>query len=226
MNPFVEQFRDLSTEYLLQRRALGEEGLVPEAHRAIELILSERGVSIPPMPSRPINVSEWATEPRRSTVARNAVLVGGALIAMGVAKALAVTWAGLVLTTGVAMYMFVAWLHRKSLSEGERAAEVAQQQAERDGLTELMQAAAAGDAARVTELISYGANVNEQSGIGSTAMMYAAKNNHAEIVNLLLAAGANPALRTEKGSTAADLAARAGHQEVVTLLGGRLSSPT
>ena len=43
MNPYLEKFRDYSTEYLLERRALGKDGLNSMAFEAIELLLVERG---------------------------------------------------------------------------------------------------------------------------------------------------------------------------------------
>lgn len=222
MNRFVEQFRELSTEYLLERRALGEDGLVADAHRAIELVLGERGVDVPPMPARPIFVSSDDAVPLRSHIARNAVLVAGALVAVGVAKALAVTWVGLLFSAAIAIALLVDWLRRQSLPESERDEEDFVRQAERDGVSELMQSAATGDLTRVGELVAYGANVNARSRIGSTALMYAAKNNHVQVVQLLLGARADPTARTHKGSTAADLALKAGHVEIFTLLGSRI----
>lgn len=224
MNPFVEQFRDLSTEYLLERRAHGEEGLVADAHRAIELILTERGVPIPPMPTRSIYISADDSGPRRSYVARNTVLVAGALLAAGVAKALAVTWLGLLFSAAVAIALLVDWFRRRSLPETERQAEELVRQAERDGLTKLMQSAASGDLLRVRELVTYGTNVNARSGIGSTALMYAARNNHIQVAEFLLGAGADLTVRTQKGSTAAELAAKAGHAEMSALLTSHVSA--
>ena len=218
MNPFVEQFRDHSTEYLLERRALGPDGLVPEAHAAIEHLLRERNVPIPPMPSRPIAIDS-APEPHRSAVARNVVLVVAGLIAVAVAKQFAVTWVGLLFTAAVGIYLVIEWVRRQGLTATQRATEDEERQASRDGLSDLMRSAAAGDSARVRELIAYGARVNEKSGIGSTALMYAAKNGHEDIVRQLLQAGADPTVRTSKGGTAADFAQKAGHASIAQLLG-------
>jgi len=220
MNPFVEQFRDLSTEYLLEKRALGPDGLIPEAHSAIEQLLRERQVPIPPMPSRPIAVEASGAEPRRSLIARNAVLAGAALIAVGIAKQLAITWAGLAVAAAVGVYLAVDWFRRQRLTDDERAAEDDDRQAVREGLTELMRCSAAGDLARVEELLAYGAPVNATSAIGSTALMYASKNGHEAVVQCLLEAGADTSIRTSKGSTAIELAQRAGHERTAQLLLG------
>ena len=126
-------------------------------------------------------------------------------------------------TFAAAVYVFIEWIRRKSLPDGERAAEDFRRQAEHDGLTELMESAASGDAKRIGELIAYGANVNAQSSIGSTALMYAARNNHTEIVKLLLASGADSQIRTLKGSTAAKIAAKAGNTDMSALLAGKNS---
>ena len=217
LNPFVEQFRELSTEYLLERRALGADGLVPEAHAAIEQLLRERNVPIPPMPSRPIAV-ESSIDPHRSAVARSVVLVGAALIAVAVAKQVAMSWAGLLFTAIVGTYLFVEWLRRQGLSKSETAVQDEERQASQDGLSDLMRSSASGDIARVKEILAYGVAVNATSGIGSTALMYAAKNGHQEVVQCLLRAGADATTRTSKGSTAADLAHKAGHVAIAKLL--------
>jgi len=225
MNQFIEQFRDLSTEYLLERRALGEDGLAPEAHRAIEQLLSERGVPIPPMPSRPILSAQQSSDLPRAVTARNVVLAVGAVVALAIAKALAATWAGLVATAAIGIYFLIDWLRRRSLSDTERTAEDIQSTAERNGLTDLMKSAGEGDSRRVKELIAYGANVNARSNLGSTALMYAAKNGHIEIASVLLEAGADATLRTHKGSSASDFAAKAGYGELARHLAGRKRSP-
>lgn len=218
MHQFIEQFRNLSTESLLEKRALGPDGLIPEAHAAVEYLLRERGVPIPPMPSRPIPVDASAVEPNRSVLARNAVLIVGALVVAAVARQFAVTWVGLLFAAAVGVYLIIEWVRRQSLSESKRGAEDALRQAEREGLTELMQSAAAGDLARVKELLAYGTNVNAVSAIGSTALMYAAKNGHAAVAQCLISAGADTSIRTKVGNSALDLARKAGHEEVVRLI--------
>lgn len=218
MNQFVEQFRNLSTEALLEKRALGPDGLASEAHAAVEQLLSERGVPIPPMPAQLIAVDSSIAEPRRSAIGRNAVLVTASLIAVAVAKQFAVTWAGLLFTAAVGMYVIIEWSRRQSLSASERLAEDEVRKAEYDGLTELMQCAASGNLARAKELLAYGANINTKSSIGSTALMYAAKNGHLDVAEFLLQSGADPSIRTLKGNSAVDLARNAGHEHVVELI--------
>ena len=218
MNQFLDQFRDMSTEYLLERRALGPDGLVPDAHAAIEQILQERKVPNPAMPSSSISTDSSNSEPRRSTLALNAVLGMAAIVAVAVTKQFAVTWIGLLFTAAVGIYFIVEWFRRQGLSVTELAAEDENKQAERDGLTDLMRSAAAGDLARVDELLAYSVQVNAISTLGSTALMYAAKNGHDEVVSRLLQAGADPLLRTQKGNSAADLARKAGHERTVQLL--------
>lgn len=218
MNPFIDQFRDYSTEYLLERRSLGEEGLVPKAHEAIELLLIERGIPVPPLPKRPIHPSPIGNEPKRSVAARNSVLLVAALLAGSLGKALAHTWIGLVVIPAILIYFAVDWLHRHQLTDEERVREDNRKKAEEDGLTDLMEASADGDAQRVRELLAYGRSPNARSDIGSTALMYAARNNQLEIVDVLITAGADPALKTKKGSTARDVALKAGHIDVVARL--------
>lgn len=218
MNQFIEQFRDMSTEHLLERRSLGPEGLVPDAHAAIEYLLKERKVPIPPMPTSAIRMEPSESESTRSTLAKNAVLAIAALVAVGVAKQFALTWVGLVFTVGVVVYLISDWFRRQGLSDAERSVEDEEKQAERDGLTDLMRSAAAGDISRVNELLQYQTKVNSISTIGSTALMYAAKNGHDEVVVRLLEVGADPSLKTHKGHSALDLARKSGHESTVQLL--------
>lgn len=220
MNQFLDQYRNLSTTYLLERRALGPDGLVPDAHAAIEEILRERSVPIPPIPSRVISSESSESEPRRSRIATGIVFAVVAVISAAFAKQFAMTWIGLLFTVGLCIFWVAEWFRRQKLSESERASEDEAQHAKRDGLTDLMQSSAAGDLARVEELLAYKVNVNAVSEIGSTALMYAAKNGHEMIVDRLLRAGANPSLRTKKGSSAADLARNAGHNRTVQILLG------
>ena len=218
MNQFLEQFRDLSTEYLLERRALGPNALVPNAHAAIEQILRERNVQIPPMPSRAISSDSSESEPRRSRIAIAIVFAVVTVIGAALAKQFSATWIGLLFTVGLGIFWVADWFRRQKLSDSERTSEDEAKHAERDGLTDLMRSSAAGDLARVQELIDYRVNVNAVSGIGSTALMYAAKNGHDTVVDRLLQAGADPSLRTKKGSSAADLARNAGHNRTVQIL--------
>jgi len=217
-NPFVEQFRNYSTEYLLERRALGEDGLSMEAHEAVEYLLTERGVSFPPIPKRSVEMDQTKTEHKRSRLAMGAVTVVALLFAMAVSKTLAHTWVGVVITLVVIVAAIADWFRRSRLNDQDRSREDDQKRAEEEGLTELMQAAAIGDGQRVRDLLAYGTPPNATSRIGSTALMYAARNNRLDIVDVLLAAGADPVIKTKKGSTARDLAAKAGHQDIVAIL--------
>lgn len=217
MNQYLQQFREFSTEYLLERRALGEE-LVEDAHHAIELVLTERGEHIPPKPTRPIMVTSGTTRGSGPNSIKTVALLVAAVIAIGLAKAVAATWVGVALSIAILGYAVVDWLRLQNLSEPERETEELRRKAHKDGLTELMLSAASGDITRVRELIDYKADLNAKSLVGSTALMYAANNNQLAIVQFLLEAGADPSLRSDKGSTAADIALRAGHSELSRLL--------
>jgi ankyrin repeat protein len=54
----------------------------------------------------------------------------------------------------------------------------------------LLEAAKAGDTAKVEKLLGKGADVNAKAKDGKTALMFAAKEGHAEIVEILKQAGA------------------------------------
>jgi hypothetical protein len=93
-----------------------------------------------------------------------------------------------------------------------------------DGNTELMWAAATGDAARARALLEGGADPNARNRFGSTALMGASTGGHAEILRMLLGHGASPDLRGKADSTALMFAAKNGQAEaVVALLEGGAS---
>ncbi len=84
--------------------------------------------------------------------------------------------------------------------------------------TPLLDAAYAGDAARVAALIMSGANVNEANLFGATPMSQAALRGDAEVLKLLLKAGASPESANADGQTALMTVARTGNVEAARLL--------
>ncbi len=90
-------FNDYSTEYLLERRALGDE-INDKAHAAIEDVLAARGVAIPPRPSAPILANSIQ---KRPPLFKQWSFWGGlllAFVALAAGKMLAQTWIGYVYT--------------------------------------------------------------------------------------------------------------------------------
>ncbi len=87
------------------------------------------------------------------------------------------------------------------------------------GITELMSAALAGDAATVKALLEAGADVNAADDWGDTALIRAAASGHAAVVELLLEAGADPEAPSRSGDTALAIAIkyRAGDVALVLL---------
>lgn len=220
MNPYKQQFAEISSEYLLQRRALGDQ-LSEDAHVAIEEIFAERGEQLPPRPSAPIYIPDQPlpdTKSRRSIRWVFIFVLG--LLAIGVAKWAAHTWVGFLLWIGIILYELSQPRSSpgRALSPEENLA-----LARRDELTELMMCAADGNISRIKELIAYGHDVNARSHSGSTALMYAARNNRVECIHYLLASGADPAAVSDKGSTALSFATKFGHTEAETALRGNAS---
>lgn len=66
---------------------------------------------------------------------------------------------------------------------------------------ELSLAAAAGDAAKVADLLTNGANINETDHGGNTPLYYAVRRGHPEVAELLLQHGANANLFNSQGVT-------------------------
>jgi len=218
VNQFIDEFRTLETDYLLSRRALGSEVMSTEAHEAIEQVLKERGVDCPALPSAPIILDSQPNRVRSAKWIRVGsglflFLVGAVFIEFSKR-----TWVGVILGTLGLGWMFFAWFRREAMTPEQRAEYDDRQAVESGNLSQTMQAAGAGDVARLHELIQYGADVNQQTPSGNTALMYAARNNHLEAVKLLLEVGTNPHIKTERGNTARTFAEKAGHRHVVELL--------
>ncbi len=219
MNGYKETFSKYTSEHLLEKRALGDE-LTDEAHKAIEEIFSERGEVLPPRPVQPIDLKLIRKVPVDKT--RVVLTLLGVFVVMGIAKALANifsnSWIGLLISAVYIGYLIFDWVRRRGLDEEELKQEEYEEKIEGNALTELMVASAEGKAARVKELLSYGADYDAKSLNGSTALMYAARNNHIEVVKLLVNAGANVQLMNEKKSTALSIAKNFDCEEVVDFL--------
>jgi ankyrin repeat protein len=82
----------------------------------------------------------------------------------------------------------------------------------------LLAAARRGDAARATELIRAGADVNAATASGATALIEAAAAGRIEVARLLLRAGADVDARHRELGTALDVAERAGRADLAALL--------
>jgi uncharacterized protein len=88
----------------------------------------------------------------------------------------------------------------------------------------LCMAARAGDTARIADLVTAGADVNQRGGVNDwTALMHAAHKNQPEAVGALIDAGAdvNATAGARGRTTALRLAETEGHREIAALLRGR-----
>jgi ankyrin repeat protein len=90
--------------------------------------------------------------------------------------------------------------------------------AEADGSTAIMYAAANGDLELVRALIKAGANVKLKNQLGTSALTEAAIIGSAPVIEALLKAGADPNFRTPDGETPLMAAARSGKVEAVKAL--------
>jgi hypothetical protein len=224
---FKQQYSDCTSEYLLELRARGDL-MVPNAQRAVEELLSERGEIVPPIPSRPVVlkkgdlVSHSRGKPNSSSLLDGLVIAILMIFTMTFAKMFAHTrlgfFIGVLIWVCAIPFFFYRAVQRAAMSPEESAKEVEREKAEEEGLTEMMIAAANGDLTRVKELMQYGANVNVVSKNGGTPLMFAARNGHASIVEFLLAVGADQDRKSDAGRTALDIARSLGYFEIVTLL--------
>jgi len=86
------------------------------------------------------------------------------------------------------------------------------------GLTALIVAATADEAATVKSLLAQGAGVNATSTDGRTALIAAVQGNHIDIVQILIAAGSNLNAATRGTGTALEFAERKGETQIASLL--------
>lgn len=216
MNGYKANFENYSSEYLIQKRALGSE-LAEAAHLAIEEIFKERGEALPPRPTKPIDAAKIQRDQRRRGVGDKFLGFVVLVSAMVVAKMLSKMF-GLLIFVAYAIYWVFNWVRKRGLTEEERAREHEAKQIQEECLTELMVCAAQGGVQRVKELIAYGADVDRTALNGSTALIYAVRNNQIESVKALLTAGADITIKTDKGDTALQIAQRFGHNEIADVL--------
>jgi hypothetical protein len=210
-----DKLRGMPSERLLAMRAEGDM-LADEWHRAIEGIFEERNEYLPPIPSQPVVIEQQKDS--KPSVAQYIWRTFLAVLILVIGEMIRKMF-GLILVSLFALWYVAKYIRRSRLSEQERSREKQKDKADKDGLNELMRAAATGDATRVRELLDFRAvNINATSSVGSTALMYAARNGHTEIVEALLRAGADPHIRSDKGSTAEVIARRFGHQAIADRL--------
>lgn len=217
MNLYKSKFESLSSDYLLELRARGD-GLVDEAHLAIEEIFKERGEACPGRPTIAVPPPNDMKKIRRTSNAKTFALIVLAVFSWGAAKVLAHTWIGILVT----ILTFACWaimkLHESTKSAEEIEKEKQEQKASSDGVTELMTSAAEGNVGRIKELIEYGHDPNQISLSGATALIYAARNNQAAAIKILLERGADPRLANERGQTAESVARTFGNVEALNQL--------
>jgi hypothetical protein len=206
MNSLVKDFENYSSQYLLGRRALGEE-LTDEAHQAIEIVLNQRGVKFPPKPKSSIDVSKenFIGRTKKSPFEMSMKFAVGVIILFvtkAFAKTLAHTIFGFLFLIFWIAYCVFEFFRKANQSTEEKEMESKVKKIEEDGVSDLMLASAEGNLERVKDLIAYGADVNATSNNGSTSLMYAARNNHLNIVQFLIENGADENIKNEKKSTA------------------------
>jgi ankyrin repeat protein len=96
-----------------------------------------------------------------------------------------------------------------------------QAEADADGLTPLMRAAARGDLAQVAALLGKGSEPDASTPAQRvTALMCAAYFGHAAVIKALLAKGARRELKDAQGAAAVDWAALGDHPELEKALTG------
>lgn len=83
--------------------------------------------------------------------------------------------------------------------------------------TDLLDAAARGDAARVGALLSAGADIEAHDHSGRTALLLATHGNHIEVARLLIAAGADVNAKDAISDTPYLYAGAEGHNEILKM---------
>lgn len=88
----------------------------------------------------------------------------------------------------------------------------------RDGMSVLAVAAAAGDREAAGQLLAAGARVDAQDGLGMTALMWAVTNGYRDVAEFLLDAGATPDIHNKFDGTALAIAESAGRGDIRELI--------
>lgn len=214
MTDYKESFESYASDYLLKKRALGDE-LDEAAHKAIEEIFTERGESLPPRPSKPVMVNAVA---KSNGIFKMTSLILLVVVSMVLSKMIANTWFGLLVIAAVVVYIVFDWFRKRSLTPEQREVEKTKKQADDEGLSELMLASADGNMQCVQDLLNYGVEINATSLSRSTALMYAVRNNHLNVTKALIDAGADINAKSDKKSTALSIANKFGHSEIASYL--------
>lgn len=211
------QYGEYTTEYLLQLRARGD-GLIDEAHAAIEEIIESRGELIPPRPKSPISQKQKTRNKHQDTFK----LIFGVLAFFCAAVIAEMLKVNIPLAFFISFifiaYLLYGWNKKRKSSPEDLARAEALAKIGTGGFTELMFFASEGNLDKVQDLVNYTDGINTQDHQGGTALMYASKNGHEKIVEFLLNAKANRELKTKNGSTASDFAKRESHEKIVMLL--------
>ena len=226
MADYKTQFADYSSEYLLEKRALGDE-LHPDAHKAIEEIMAERGEKIPKSKTLPEEVVVKRSPKKTNWISRNwvwlasipvVVLLGrfvGSFAGSDGGFAGSLGWVKFIV---VGVLFLGVWKYSKHINSTSRLHVDDSVIVTEDGLNELMRLAGGGELSRVESLLGTDIDVNAKSRIGSTALMYAVRNNHLDVAKLLVARGADVNAQSSKGSSALSIAEKFGHQETSAFL--------
>lgn len=215
MSELKDNYQNLTTEELLKRRALGEDGLSMQAHKVIEEILTERGINVPPIPTKSVIVNNKESSSAIGKIGIVAIF----LFLSGLVETLinqSPTYR--IFAFIFSALLLVYWAYKKiqkiNMTEEEKKEYELSDKLGKEGFTELMYCSVIGDYKRVVELINYGVDINGQDFKGTTALMYAISNNHVEIVKFLLVNGADVNLKTNKGNTAHSFATNYGNDEI------------
>jgi hypothetical protein len=227
MTDYKKQFADYSTEYLLEKRALGDE-LHPDAHRAIVEIFAERGEVIP-MEKASSQATAVTSKPGKvNWFSRNWVWLASIPVAMLLGKLVggfAGSDGGFASDQGWMKFIVVGsfyvgvWKYQRLINSKARSHLNDSHIAVEDGLNELMRCAGNGELSSVETLLTTTTiDVNAKSKIGSTALMYATRNNHLAVAKLLFEHGADVNAKSAKGSSALSIAEKFGHQEMASFL--------
>lgn len=91
-------------------------------------------------------------------------------------------------------------------------------QPDKDGLSPVGHAAAAGNAGMLEFVLNSGGNLTATFGEGWSLLHLAAANGHLDTAKLLINAGLNAAVVSPKGLTAAEVARKSGHRDLADFL--------
>lgn len=215
MKSVKDEYREYTSEYLLELRARGEH-LSQERHKLIEEVFAERNEKLPNIPLKPIfhTKQQAKRNASKTSIKYKVIFFIGLLLSFAIVGVISqyakilpeLKLALIVITVFIVIYLISS---KKSIFEDSDKS---------DEFTPLILCSINGDLNAARELIALGADIDELSSKGNTALIYAVRNNHLDLVKLFLENGANKGIISSRNLTAHQTAVKHSFNEIANYI--------